>query len=288
MLFRLLAVLVAVSCIPAGEAIPYRLLIGDFLNHAIVIRERDGTISWSQPTPGTVFDGEALANGNILYCENGGGKGTIKEVTRDHQVVFSHDIPGECQSVQRLADGKTLASDPGSKRLIEIDAKGEIAKTVTLNSGGKGTHLITRIARKQSDGGYLVGQVADQAIVGYKADGTEERRIPMKSQAHIARRLANGNLLIATGNGKSVVEIDPAGATVWTFATTDFPAGTNPEWTVDAQRLDNGNTQIINWLGHGKHGKGISLLEVTPDKQVVWTLGESRTVFFAQILAEKP
>ena len=288
MLFRLIAVLCVIACTRAGEAVPYRLLIGDALNHVIAVRERDGTISWSQPTPGTVFDGEALPSGNILFCENGGGKGTVKEVTREHQVVFSYVVPGECQSVQRLADGRTLVSDPGSKRLLEIDAKGEITKAVALNSGGKGAHLITRIARKQADGGYLVGQVADQAIVGYKADGSEERRIPMKSQAHIARRLANGNLLIATGNGKSVVEIDPAGAPVWTFATADFPPDTNPEWAVDAQRLDNGNTLIVNWLGHGKNGKGISILEVAPDKQVVWALHEPRTIFFVQILPDKP
>ena len=267
----------------AGEVVPYRLLLGDYLNKAIVIRERDGTISWQHPTRGAVQDGALLANGNLLYSENGIG---AVEVNRDHKTVFTFKIPGECQSVQRLPDGLTVVADPGSKRLVEVDDQGQIKRELRLNVGGSGTQQITRIARKQPDGSFLVAQTADRAIVAYRPDGSEERRIPMKSMAHIARRLANGNLLIATGNGQGVVELDASGATVWIFAKDDFPAGTNPEWTVDAQRLDNGNTLIVNWLGHSRKGIGISLVEVTPAKQVVWSLSEPRTVFFAQILPD--
>ena len=44
------------------------------------------------------------------------------------------------------------------------------------------------------------------------------------------------------------------------------------------QRLPNGNTVLSNWLGHGRLGKGPHLIEVTPDKKVVWTFADHKTM----------
>jgi hypothetical protein len=38
--------------------------------------------------------------------------------------------------------------------------------------------------------------------------------------------------------------------------------------------LPNGNTVIANWLGHGQFGKAPHLVEVTPDKHIVWTFSD--------------
>ena len=38
-----------------------------------------------------------------------------------------------------------------------------------------------------------------------------------------------------------------------------------------AQRLPNGNTILCNWGGHG-HTSGPAVLEITPDKKLVWSL----------------
>ena len=121
-------------------------------------------------------------------------------------------------------------------------------------------------------------------------DGKLLRRIPVKGMVFAISRLPNGNTLMGTGGGtgmgKSVVEVDAKGDRVWSFETEDFPPNARLEWILGAQRLANGNTLIVNWLGHGKDGKGISLFEVTPQKQVVWTLNEKRTISLVQILPE--
>jgi hypothetical protein len=44
------------------------------------------------------------------------------------------------------------------------------------------------------------------------------------------------------------------------------------------QRLPNGNTVMSNWLGHGKLGTAPHLIEVTPDKKVVWSFADHKTM----------
>ncbi len=44
------------------------------------------------------------------------------------------------------------------------------------------------------------------------------------------------------------------------------------------QRLPNGNTVMTNWLGHGEFGKAPHVIEVTPDKKVVWTFADHETM----------
>ena len=84
--------------------------------------------------------------------------------------------------------------------------------------------------------------------------------------------------------GRSIVEVDAEGKTVWTFQPGDFPADTNLEWVLGVHRLPNGNTLVANYLGHGKDGRGISVLEVTPDKRVVWTDAKPRVVLMVSVL----
>jgi hypothetical protein len=42
--------------------------------------------------------------------------------------------------------------------------------------------------------------------------------------------------------------------------------------------LPNGNTVLSNWLGHGQFRKAPHLIEVTPDKKVVWTFADHDTM----------
>lgn len=78
--------------------------------------------------------------------------------------------------------------------------------------------------------------------------------------------------------------LDPNGKKVWEYTESDFPADTNIEWVIGAHRLKNGNTLIMNWLGHGKNGKGISIIEVTPAKETVWAFKKPTVLNFARIL----
>jgi hypothetical protein len=272
---------------------PYRILMSDMLSQKILIQEKDGTISWELDQPGWVMDGEQLPNGNILYCwfeAKKPGESGVREVTPDKKVVFEYKIAQECHSVQRLPDGLTLIEDPTNQRLIEVDRQGNIVRQVRLQVGHKQVHRVARQCRKLPNGNYLVAQTFDQAAVEYAPDGTLVRRFPHPGMTYGVSRLASGNTLIGTGGGaqpgmgKRAVEMDTDGNIVWSFDPEDFPPDTNLDWVLGVQRLPGGNTVIVNFLGHGKDGKGISILEVTPEKKIVWTYREPRIMLLMQLL----
>ena len=273
---------------------PYRLLISDMITQKVLILEKDGASSWEFDQPGWVMDGERLPNGNILYAwyiAKKPGESGVREVTPDKRIVFEYRVPGECHSVQRLPDGLTLIGDPANRRLIEVDRQGKIVRQLALQVGHTEVHQTTRQCRKLPNGHYLVAQCREQAVFEYAPDGSVIRKFPVHGLAHSAVRLPNGNTVIGTGGGpgdmgKSVVEMDPQGNVVWAFNREDFPPETNLDWALGINRRSNGNTVIANFLGHGKEGKGISILEVTPAKEIVWSYREPRIMLLVQLLPD--
>jgi hypothetical protein len=85
--------------------------------------------------------------------------------------------------------------------------------------------------------------------------------------------LKNGNWLVTCGDAHEVVEVDPAGQTVWRLGENDLPG--NPlRLLAGAQRLPNGNILLCNYLGHGHIGENPQVYEVTPDKRLVWSFAD--------------
>jgi hypothetical protein len=65
-------------------------------------------------------------------------------------------------------------------------------------------------------------------------------------------------------------EVNPKGGTVWEFKNTDLPEEYRfVQAPQTCTRLANGNTIFCS---RGGGGKGPQLVEVTPDKKVVWVL----------------
>ncbi len=89
----------------------------------------------------------------------------------------------------------------------------------------------------------------------------------------LVRKLASGNYLVCHEGDGLVREYAPDGSTVWEYAVPLFdkqPAGGHgvEAWGNQcycALRLTNGNTLISTGNGHG-------VIEVTPDKKIVWQL----------------
>jgi acetyl esterase/lipase len=75
-------------------------------------------------------------------------------------------------------------------------------------------------------------------------------------KGHDVQSLPNGHALYTFAPRKTVIEVDETGKEVWTYSE-------GLEHPLAAQRLANGNTLI----GDAKLGR---LIEVTPDKKVVW------------------
>ena len=141
-------------------------------------------------------------------------------------------------------------------------------------------HNQVRGARKLKSGHYLVALKGESKVVEIDPKGTVAREIPVQGDPHGCVPLPDGNILITCGDGHRVFEIDPKGTIVWELNENDLP--TFPlRLIAGAQRLDNGNTIICNYLGHGHLGMQPQFIEVTREKQIVWRFDDQR--FFKSV-----
>lgn len=278
--------LIALMCGAAlARAEGHRFACTDYSQGRVCLVGADGKVEWEYPAKDS-DDVWVLPNGNLLFNTGHG----VKEVTRDKQVVFDYQSKSEIYGCQRLANGNTFIAECNAGRLLEVDPGGKTVKEIKLLREGKdGGHLYMRNARRLANDHYLVAHYGDQVVREYDPQGKVVREIPAAGGPHSAIRLANGNTLIACGDlpgGRRVVEVDAAGKTVWELKDGDLP-GIPLVFFTGLQRLPNGNTVVSNWLGHGHFGKGPHLIEVTPDKKVVWTYADHqafKTISSVQLL----
>lgn len=252
------------------EAIRHSYLV---MGAKTAIIGEDGAVSWEYA--GGSRDGFVLPNGNILLAYSD----RVEEVTREKQIVFSYardKVNREIGTTQRLYNGNTLVTELGARpRLLELNSKGEIVTDVPLQPETDNAHMQTRMARQLRNGNFLVPHLLAFAIKEYSPDGKVVNVLktdlsdlggrPAENWPFTAIRLDNGNTVVSLTHGNKVVEFDQRGAIVWKVTNDDVnglfkdPCG--------SQRLANGNTVV------GSHGanSGISMVEVTFEKKIVWT-----------------
>ena len=285
-----LAMLVAVVS-AVGQTPPIQTGTGhhfaatDYSGNKVFIVAPDGSVEWEYPT-GTCNDLWVLPNGNLLFNTGHG----VLEVTRDKKTVFSYESTSEIYACQRLANGNTFVGECNSGRLLELDPACKVVHEVKLlPEGADGGHLFMRNARCLPNGNYLVTHYGEQVVREYDHEGKPLRDIPAPGGPHSAIRLPNGNTLISCGDmtkAATVFEVDPAGKIVWQVKNDELP-GISLKFMAGLQRLPNGNTVMSNWVGHGEFGKAPHLIEVTPEKKVVWTYQNDavmKTISSVQVL----
>lgn len=200
-----------------------------------------GEITWEMPWGG-VHDLHLLENGHIMVQQDMHGVAEIDPKTKT--VVWSYDDQQsngnvgkklEIHAFQPLADGHVMIAESGPARIIEIDREGKLLKAIKLKVNNPFPHTDTRLARKLENGHYLVCHEGDGFVREYDGDG----------------------------------------AVVWEYEVPLFGKeradGHGPEaWgnkTFGAVRLKSGNTLLSTGNGHG-------VLEVTPEKEIVWQLSQ--------------
>jgi hypothetical protein len=259
----------------------------------LAIVDGDGKVQWEMKWGG-IHDIHLLDSGNILTRE---GRSKVVEIDpKSKKVVWDYDsavMNGnqekkvEVHGFQRLADGTTMIAESGTARIIEVDAKGNLKKQIKLKVNNPHPHTDTRLVRKLENGNYLVCHEGDGILREYDGDGKVvwDYEVPLfdkptagghgpeawGNKLFAAVRLKNGNTLIATGNGHSVIEVTPEKKIVWHLKQNDLPNITLA-WVTTLEVLTNGNIVIGNC--HAGPGQPL-LVEVEPKtKKVVWTFDQ--------------
>jgi hypothetical protein len=125
------------------------------------------------------------------------GKG-VKEVTRDKKVVFEYESKSEIYACQRLANGNTFVGECNSGQLLEISPGGQVVKRIKLLPDSlDGGHGFMRNARKLDNGNYLVAHYGLDKVCEYDPEGRLVLELAVTGGPHSVIRLPNGNTLIA-------------------------------------------------------------------------------------------
>ena len=264
-----------------------RFAVGDYSSGKACIVEADGTVSWEQKAP-NCNDLWIMPGGSILFS-NGHG---AKEVAKDGTVKFEYKSASEVYAVQRLANGNTFVGECNSGRLLEVAPNGSnVVKEVRLLPADKpGGHAFYRNARVLKNGNFLVAHYGGKYVTEYAPDGAVVWTFKTPGGPHSVTRLANGNTLIACGDNGTpcLIEATPESKTVWEVSNKDLPD--QPlKFLTGFQKLPNGNVLISNWVGHGKFGSAPHLLEITPEKKIVWSYNDHKTfktISTVQVFAE--
>jgi len=258
---------------------------GDYSGKKIFLVGPDGKVAWEYAS-GTCNELWVLPNGNFLVNTGLG----VKEITRDNKTVFEYSSQSEIYACQRLAGGNTFVGECNSGRLLELTADGRVVKEIRLlPEGTDGGHLYMRNSRQLANGNYLVTHYGQERVCEYDPQGKCVWEVSAPGGPHTAVRLPGGHTLIGTGDKRKdprLIEVDADAKVVWQLSNQDLP-NAPLKFLTGFHRLPNGNTLISNWLGHGQFGKAPHLLEITPDKRVVWSYAnhtDMRTISAVQVL----
>jgi outer membrane protein assembly factor BamB len=250
-----------------------------------------GDVEWEMKWGG-IHDIHVLPNGHIMAQER--MRKIVEIDPKSKMVVWSYDAANsngnkgkriEVHAFQPLENGRVMIAESGAGRIIEIDRAGKIHHEVKLKVKRSDAHRDTRLVRKLQNGNYLVCHEGDGVLREYNGktgDVTWEFPVPLfgkprkgghgpeafGNQLFSAVRLKNGNTLIATGNGHSVLEVTPQKKIVWQIHQNDLPNITLA-WVTTLEVLPNGNYVIGNCHAGPKNPL---LIEIEPkSKKVVWT-----------------
>ncbi len=255
----------------------------------LAIVGEDGEIDWEMKWGG-IHDLHVMKNGHIMVQQH--MKKVVEIDPETKKVVWEYDSSTqngnegkrvEVHAFQPLDNGNVMIAESGPARIIEVNREGKIVKQIAMRVKNRNAHTDTRLVRKLSNGNYLACHEGDGTVREYSADGEVvwEFEVPMfgkkakgghgpeafGNKCFAAVRLKNGNTLIATGNGHSVIEVTPEKKVVWQVHQNDLP-GITLAWVTTLEVLPNGNYVVGNCHAGSKNPL---LIEIEPkSKKVVW------------------
>ena len=261
------------------------LYVGENYNKMFLVK--DGKVLWTYQTGGgyEYDDVWMLSDGNILFTR----MQYLAEITPDKKVVWRYDCTDpkgtgpdhtEVHTCQPIGLDRVMFVMNGvPARLLVVNIKtGTVESDRALPAelfNPKAVHGQFRRVRYTAQGTYLFACLGMNKVAEYDKDFKQVWSYPIKSP-WAALRLKNGNTLITDEKEGLTREVNPKGETVWEFKNTDLPEAYRfIEPPQSCTRLANGNTIFTS---RGAKGKTPQLVEVTPDKKVVWVLQDWKTL----------
>jgi outer membrane protein assembly factor BamB len=273
----------ALTCLLAGDnAQAERLvLVGtSYGKNLLAITDAKGEVLWSYKTGGPKrghtghHDVHLLPNGNILYHDTWT---KTSEITLDKKIVWTYDSATmngnkgkrvHVHAFARLANGNTVIVESGVGRIIEVDKEGKLVHQFPLKPGGTKN---TRWVRMTPKGTFLVCSENPGVVTEYNRKGEVIWDYLIKTRVYGAIRLKNGNTLIGSGSGNSVVEVTPEKKVVWEIKKQVPETDVVLKWMTCLKETKDGNYIVGNCHAGAKNPQ---IFEVNRDKKIVWSFDE--------------
>lgn len=239
------------------------------------IFDENSDVTWLGPRGAR--DGMVLDNGNVLLSVQNEAREYLSD---SYDIVWSYRLDKrnkELGAVSRLPNGNTLIVERGSlPRLLEVDHRGDIVLSVPLQPETDNDHMQTRMARKLSNGNYLVPHLLAFKVKEYDPVGNIVNSIPTDLESiggreaenwpFTAIRLPNGNTVVNLTHGNKTVEFAPDNSIAWVCDNSHVDGRFSDP--CGGQRLPNGNTVVASY--GQKDPEKVKLFEVNPNNEVVW------------------
>lgn len=248
------------------------LYVGEGCNRMSLVK--DGKVMWTFCAgKGWEYDDVwMMTNGNILFSR----MYWAAEITPDKKYVWRYDVPEGCElhTLQPIGLDKIMFVEnraPFPRVVIvnivsgEIEYEHEIPYDLTASVHGQ-----FRRFRYTAQNTFLAACLSMNQVIEYDMDFNVIWSYNI-GKPWAAVRLKNGNTLI-TGEAEGVQrEVNSKGETVWEIFLKDLPEEFHSLSTQSCVRLDNGNTIICV---RGNFGNAPQLVEVTPQKEIVWVIND--------------
>lgn len=254
----------------------------------LVLTDPSGQVRWEMPWGG-IHDLHLLDDGHILTRQ---GKHKVVRIDpQTQQVTWTYDAAAadseavEIHAFDVLDDGRLVVAESGRCRIVLVHPDGSIDDEIPLTVDHPDLHSDTRLMRTTRDGGFLVAHERDGKARRYDHQGnvTWEFGVPLfgkptagghgpdafGNRLFAAIENERGNVWVTTGNGHSVLEVNPSGDIVWQLHQDDL-AGIRLAWVTTIEATDRGTLLIGNC--HAGPGQPV-LVEVDPQtRRLVWQL----------------
>lgn len=126
----------------------------------------------------------------------------VLELNRKKDTLFCYQSSSAIFACQRLKNGNTFVGECNSGRLLEITSNGTIVKEVCILPKGvtDGGHAFMRNARRLDNGNFLVAHYGSEYVKEYNSEGKEVWSVKVLGGPHSVIRLDNGNTLVSVAD----------------------------------------------------------------------------------------